>query len=112
MSRLRTTIDELEVGDPAEWMSNEHAGDLLKHEFLEPTGMTAEDLALRLRVAAGRLADVIEGKQRLDADLDLRLCRYFGLSYGFFLRFQTDHDLLEAKRAKHDDIRAIIPRAA
>jgi plasmid maintenance system antidote protein VapI len=48
----------------------------------------------------------------MDADLDLRLARYFGMSEGFFLGLQDDYELLEAKRALNGELDRIVPRAA
>ncbi len=48
----------------------------------------------------------------MDAELDLRLTRYFGMSEGFFLRLQNRHDILEAKRALNGALDRIVPRAA
>jgi antitoxin HigA-1 len=95
-----------------EWLHNSHAGELLVSEFMEPLGLTAEALAAPLGVDAPRLSDVIDGKRPIDADLDLRLTRYFRMSEGFFLGLQLDHDLLEAKRNLNGDLERIIPLAA
>ena len=48
----------------------------------------------------------------IDADVDLRLARYFGVSEGFFLGLQNDYDLEEVRRAKGNDLDRIVPRAA
>jgi antitoxin HigA-1 len=105
MSKSQTTTNP-------EWLHNSHAGELLVSEFMEPLGLTAELLAAPLGVEAPRLSDVINGKRPMDADLDLRLARYFRMSEGFFLGLQLDHDLLAAKRALNGDLDRIIPLAA
>ena len=104
-SRSRTTID-------ADWLENEHAGQMLVTEFLEPEGLTAEQLAEEIGLAPERIAAVIDGVRPMDAELDLRLGRYFGMSEGFFLRLQDRYELLEAKRALNGDLDRIVPRAA
>ena len=48
----------------------------------------------------------------MDADLDLRLGRYFGMSEGFFMGLQNQFELLEAKRALNGSLDRIVPRAA
>ncbi len=58
------------------------------------------------------LQSMIDGKTPVDADLDLRLARYFGMSEGFFMGLQTDYELLEAKRALNGELDRIVPRAA
>lgn len=95
-----------------EWLHNSRAGELLVSEFMEPLGLTATALAAPLGVNAGRLSEVINGKRPIDADLDLRLARYFRMSEGFFLGLQLDHDLLEAKRALNGELDRIVPLAA
>jgi antitoxin HigA-1 len=105
MSKSQTTTNP-------EWLHNSHAGELLVSEFMEPLGLTAESLAAPLGVDATRLSDVIKGKLPMDADLDLRLARYFRMSEGFFLGLQLDHELLEAKRALNGELNRIVPLAA
>jgi addiction module HigA family antidote len=95
-----------------DWLHNPHAGELLVQEFMEPLGLTAEALSAPLGVASARLESVIVGRMRIDANLDLRLGRYFGMSEGFFLRLQDQYELLEAKRALNGDLDRIVPRAA
>ena len=52
------------------------------------------------------------GKRAVTADTDLRLTRYFGLTPGFFLGLQADHDLMARRRELGPDLEAIKPRAA
>lgn len=105
MSKSSTTTNP-------DWLHNSHAGDLLVSEFMEPLGLTIEALADALQIDASRLSAVIDGAVVMDADLDLRLSRYFRMSEGFFLGLQDDYELLEAKRALKDDLDRIVPRAA
>jgi antitoxin HigA-1 len=105
MSKLQTTTNP-------EWLRNSHAGEILFSEFMEPLNLTEEALAASLGVASLRLRDVISGKQRVNADLDLRLARYFQMSEGFFLGLQSDYELLEAKRSLNGELDRILPRAA
>jgi addiction module HigA family antidote len=95
-----------------EWLHNSHAGELLLSEFLEPLEMTPDALAEAIQVPVARVKAVLNGSQPVDADLDLRLGRYFRMSEGFFLRLQDDFELLEAKRALNGDLDRIVPRAA
>lgn len=95
-----------------DWLHNSHAGELLVSEFMEPLGLTDDALAASLGIEAVRLRDIITGAKPMDADLDLRLARYFRMSEGFFLGLQIDHDLLDAKRALNGELDRILPRAA
>ena len=95
-----------------DWLHNPHAGEMLVFEFMEPLGLTPEALGASLGIDAARLAAIVSGAARMDADLDLRLARYFQMSDGFFLGLQDDHELLEAKRALNGELERIVPRAA
>lgn len=105
MSKSSTTTNP-------DWLRNSHAGEMLVSEFMEPLGLTTEALADALRVDVERLQAVIDGQVAMDAELDLRLARYFQMSEGFFLGLQDDYELLEAKRALNGDLERIVPRAA
>lgn len=96
----------------SDWLDNEHAGQVLVAEFIEPEELSVAQLADAIGVAPERIASVIDGAQPMDAELDLRLGRYFGMSEGFFLRLQDRYELLEAKRALNGDLDSITPRAA
>lgn len=95
-----------------DWLHNSHAGELLFSEFIEPLGLSVDALARALDVDRPRLQDVIDGSAAMDAELDLRLARYFRMSEGFFLGLQADYELLEAKRALNGRLDRIVPRAA
>lgn len=95
-----------------DWLHNSHAGELLVSEFMEPLGLTEDALADSLGIDVARLHSVISGEMAMDADLDLRLARYFRMSEGFFLGLQIDHDLLAAKRLLNGQLDRILPRAA
>ena len=112
MSKSPITTDDVWSADPADWLHNPHAGEMLQSEFLDPLGWTAADVAQRINVPVGRIAGIIEGNARIDAEIDLRLARYFRMSPGFFLGLQIDYELLEARRALNGELDRIVPRAA
>ncbi|MFM7573492.1 MAG: HigA family addiction module antitoxin [Snowella sp.] len=88
---------------------NPHAGDILKYEFLEELNIPDKDLALAIGAPQIIIENIIQGKSRITADLDLRLSRYFGLSEGYFLRLQNAYELMEAKRILGETLNQIIP---
>jgi antitoxin HigA-1 len=73
-------------------------GELLAEEFLKPMGITQYRLAKEVGVPAQRIGDIVAGKRGITADTDLRLCRFFGLSNGYWLRAQAAHDTEVAER--------------
>ena len=112
MSKSQTITTDDWSNDPNYWLHNPHAGEMLWLEFMEPAGISIADLASALDVEPGGIEQVIDGKQRMTADLDLRLARYYGMSEGFFLRLQASYELLEAKRTLDGSLDRIVPRAA
>ncbi len=75
-----------------------HPGIILKEEFLDELEMPMSRLAEAIGVPKNRIHLIVKGNRGITADTDLRLCRYFGLSEGFWLRLQNQYDLMEAKR--------------
>jgi addiction module HigA family antidote len=84
-------------------------GELLKEEFLRPMGITQYRLAKEIRVPAQRISEIAAGKRAITADTDLRLCRFFGLSSGYWLRAQAAHDTEVAERELEPELRNIKP---
>lgn len=74
-------------------------GELLLEEFLKPMGISQYRLAKEIGVPAQRIGEIVAGRRAITADTDLRLCRFFGLSNGYWLRAQAAHDTEVAVRA-------------
>jgi antitoxin HigA-1 len=91
-------------------LPNPHPGEILTEEFLEPIGLSQTALARAVGVPPRRINEIVLGKRSVTADTDLRLARYFGVSEGFFLSLQTDHDLMERRRRIGPALKAIKPR--
>ena len=86
-------------------------GELLREEFLIPMGLTKYRLAKEISVPAQRIGDIVAGKRSITADTDLRLCRFFGLSDGYWLRAQAAYDTEVAQAALGKTLAKIKPWA-
>ena len=84
-------------------------GELLLEEFLKPMGISQYRLAKEIGVPAQRIGEIIAGKRAITADTDLRLCRFFGLSNGYWLRAQAMHDTEVAERSLGSELARIKP---
>jgi antitoxin HigA-1 len=84
-------------------------GELLLEEFLLPMGITRYRLAKEIGVPAQRIGEIVAGRRAITADTDLRLCRFFGLSNGYWLRAQVAHDTEVAEEALADELAHIKP---
>ena len=74
-----------------------HPGRILKRE-LANRQLSANQLALALRLPSGRITDIMNGKSGISPDTALRLARYFGNNARFWLNLQTAYELAVAER--------------
>ncbi len=84
-------------------------GELLREEFLEPMGLSQYRLAKEIGVPAQRIGEIVAGKRAITADTDLRLCRFFGLSNGYWLRAQAAYDTEVAEEVLSETLKKIKP---
>jgi addiction module HigA family antidote len=86
-------------------------GEILSEEFLKPMRISQYRLAKEIDVPAQRISKIVLGKRSITADTDLRLCRFFGLSNGYWLRAQVAYDTEVAERSLNNVILRIKPWA-
>jgi len=84
-------------------------GELLREEFLLPMGLSQYRLAKEIGVPAQRIGEIVAGRRAITADTDLRLCRFFGLSNGYWLRAQVAHDTEVAEDDLAEELAHIKP---
>ena len=84
-------------------------GELLREEFLTPMRLSQYRLAKEIGVPAQRISEIVAGKRRITADTDLRLCRFLGLSNGYWLRAQAAYDTEVAEEVLAKDLMKIKP---
>lgn len=90
-----------------------HPGEILKSDFLEPLGMSANALAVAISVPRNRITEILHGQRAISADTALRLGRYFGTSAKIWTGLQATHDLEAARRKLGDRLDAeVAPRPA
>ena len=92
-----------------EQIPNPTPGEVLLLEFIEPMGLTQTGLARAIGVPPRRINEIVLGKRSVTADTDLRLARYFGVTEGFWLGLQADHDLLRRRREIGGELAEIAP---
>lgn len=93
-------------------LPNIHPGEVLNEEFLVPYGLSQERLAEEIGVPATHVAELCGGRRAVDADMSLRLSRFFGTTAAFWLGLQADYDTEETEQAllgALDRIRRFVP---
>lgn len=111
MSKSSTTTMNRRPGKSG-LLPNPTPGEILLEDFLKPMGLSQNALARAINVPPRRINEIVLGKRAVTADTDLRLARYFGMSDGFFLGLQADHDLMARKREIGGELQAIATRVA
>ena len=84
-----------------------HPGEILRHEFLEPMGISEYRLAKAIGVPPRRINEITHGKRGVSADTALRLSRFFGTSDPFWLNLQSRY-ALEVEHDRMGDVLAQI----
>ena len=88
-------------------------GRILKQEFMEPLGLSANALARRLKVPPNRISGIVNDTRAVTADSALRLARYFGTTEQFWLNLRSLYELELARREVGSEIRRTVrPRRA
>jgi addiction module HigA family antidote len=105
MSKLSTITDSREFN--MRTVAPVTPGEMLEEEFLKPMGLSKYRLAKDIGVPAQRIGDIVAGKRSITADTDLRLCRYFGLSDGWWLRGQSNYEIAMAREKMGDALSKI-----
>jgi antitoxin HigA-1 len=88
-----------------------HPGEMLREEFLVPMGLSANALALAIRVPVTRVSEIVNERRGITADTALRLGRYFRMTPEFWMNIQSHYDLETARDAKERLIRESIKPA-
>jgi len=88
-----------------------HPGRILGRE-LAARGLSANKLALALRVPSGRITSILNGKRAITPETALRLGRYFGNGPRFWINLQSRYDLTVAEREHGDRIKSEVAHAA
>ena len=106
MSGSRTIIED------DDRLDNIHPGSILREDFLIGSEIPAVEVTDGAGIPLETIDALLAEIRPIDADIDLRLARYFGMSEGFFLGLQIDFDVEEAKRAIGSELDRIVQRAA
>ncbi len=72
-------------------------------------GISKYRLAKEIGVPAQRIGEIVAGRRAVTADTDLRLCRFLGLSNGYWLRAQAAYDTEVAQDALAAELARIKP---
>src|SRR5438477_13217639 len=88
-------------------------GEMLKDEFLVDCRLSQNRLAKAIGISPNRIAEIVNNRRRITADIALRLGLYFGNSPEFWMNLQSNYDLKMARRnLRPEDAKRIRTRRA
>ncbi|HLJ79125.1 MAG TPA: HigA family addiction module antitoxin [Acidobacteriaceae bacterium] len=110
--KSRTTTERRSIPrDPREHGVAIHPGEFLREDFMKPLGLSANALAIALRVPVTRITEIIRERRGVTVETAMRLGRYFGTSTEFWLNMQKAWELASAERELMPRIRAEVQPA-
>ena len=85
-----------------------HPGLSVRHDCLEPLGLSVTDAARRLGVSRKQLSEVVNARSGISPEMAIRLDRAFGGGADTWFRMQAAYDLAQAmKKADHIQVERI-----
>ena len=77
-----------------------HPGLSIRHDCLEPLGLSVTDAAAHLGVSRKQLSDILNGRSGISAEMAVRLDKAFGGGASTWYQLQAAYDLAQVlKRA-------------
>ena len=70
-----------------------HPGKYLVEKYMDPLGISVDELATDLRVSPALVSDIMAGRKGLTADTAMRLGRYFRTTTMFWMKMQSGYDM-------------------
>ena len=86
-----------------------HPGEMLREEFLQPMGITQQQLADGIHVPFQRINELVNGKRGVTPSTSLRLAKFFQVSDDFWMNLQIRWDLHKMKKKEHAILDKIKP---
>ena len=86
-----------------------HPGEILREEYLQAYGVTANAVAKILGVPASRINDIVLERRGITPDTALRLARFFGGDAQSWLNLQLAYDLKVAEKERAKAIQREVP---
>lgn len=79
-----------------------HPGLSVRHDCLEPLGLTVTEAAARLGVSRKQLSDIVNTRAGISAEMAIRLDKAFGGGAETWYRLQAAYDMAQAMRRTSD----------
>lgn len=75
-----------------------HPGGFIKHEIIEPLGLSVTAAAEVLGVTRATLSTLLNERSHLSPEMALRMEKAFGVSMDTLMRMQNSYDIAQARK--------------
>ncbi|MEO6825278.1 MAG: HigA family addiction module antitoxin [Nitrosospira sp.] len=75
-----------------------HPGGFIKHEIIEPLGLSVTGAANVLCVTRATLSTLLNERAHLSSEMALRIEKAFGVSMDTLMRMQNSYDIAQARK--------------
>ena len=75
-----------------------HPGSFIRHEVIEPLGLSVTDAAEALGVTRATLSTLLNERAHLSPEMALRVEKAFGVSMDTLMRMQNSYDIAETRK--------------
>ena len=99
-SKSWTTINRLLAKNTHERTPVVHPGEMVREEFMVPLNLTANALALALRVPATRISEIVNERRRVSGDMAIRLGHDFRMGPEFWMNLQAYYEVDIARHTR------------
>lgn len=79
-----------------------HPGGFVKHEIIEPLGLSVTDAADALGVTRPALSALLNERAHLSPEMALRIEKAFGVSMDTLMRMQNSYDIAQARKREKE----------
>lgn len=87
-----SVMNDIRMKNPA------HPGGFVKHEIIEPYGLSVTDAAAVLGVTRPALSALLNERASLSPEMALRIEKAFGVSMDTLMRMQNSFDITQARK--------------
>ena len=75
-----------------------HPGGFIRHEIIEPLGLSVTGAAAALGVTRATLSTLLNERAHLSPEMALRMEKAFGVSMDTLMRMQNSYDIAQTRR--------------
>ena len=86
-----------------------HPGEILKEEYMAPLNLSVSELALKLRLSASEIQDIISERRGISVAIAMRLAKFFETDLNLWVNLQAQYEADTISENTRMELEAIVP---